>query len=202
MSIGIIGAGAIGQALAGRFVAADQQVWISNSRGPDSLKGLAGALGPGLVPATVPETAAQEIVVLAVPWRRLQAAVKAAELDDWSGRIVVDTTNPLGPPDFRVADLAGRTSSEVVADLVPGAGLVKAFNTLTPGVLGASPRTPAGRRVIFLSGDDAGANDRVARLIQHVGWAPIDLGGLSLGGRLQQFPGGPLPTLNLLLSPS
>ncbi|MEU7004745.1 hypothetical protein [Nonomuraea sp. NPDC046570] len=94
---------------------------------------------------------------------------------------MIDTANLLGPPDFKVADLGGRTSSEVVADLVPGASLVKAFNTLTPGVLGADPRTPAGRRVIFLSGDDAGANDRVARLIQHAGWAPIDLGSLSMG---------------------
>nr|WP_188188473.1 NADPH-dependent F420 reductase [Nonomuraea sp. SYSU D8015] len=198
MPIGIIGAGAIGQALTRRLVAAGQQVWISNSRGPDSLQSLSRALGPTLIPATVPDAAAQEIVILAVPWRQLPAAVKAADVDDWSGRIVIDTTNPLGPPDFKAADLGGRTSSEVVADLVPGASLVKAFNTLTPGVLGADPRTPAGRRVIFLSGNDAGANDRVARLIQHAGWAPIDLGALSSGGRLQQFPGGPLPTLNLL----
>ena len=92
----------------------------------------------------------------------------------------------------------GRTSSEVVADLVPGARLVKAFNTLSPTVLGADPRTPAGRRVIFLSGNDAGANDRVGRLVERAGWAPVDLGALASGGRLRQFPGGPLPTLNLI----
>ncbi|WP_211370182.1 NADPH-dependent F420 reductase [Nonomuraea turkmeniaca] len=156
------------------------------------------ASGPYLEPATVREAVAQDIAVLAVPWRDLPAAVKATEGSDWGGRIVIDTTNPLGPPDFKVADLGGRTSSEVVADLVPGARLVKAFNTLTPAVLGADPRTPAGRRVIFLSGGHADAYDRITRLIEHSGWAAIDLGPLATGGRLQQFPGGPLPTLKLL----
>ncbi|MDP4510089.1 NAD(P)-binding domain-containing protein [Nonomuraea sp. G32] len=198
MTIGIIGAGAIGQALAGRLVAAGQQVLISSSRGPDSLHDLVHAFGSHLKPASVREAAAEDIVIIAVPWRQLPMAVKAADVAHWGGRIVIDTTNPLGPPDFKVADLGGRTSSEVVADLVPGARVVKAFNTLTPAVLGADPRTPAGRRVIFLSGDDAGANDRIAHLIQHAGWAAIDLGPLAIGGRLQQFPGGPLPTLRLL----
>ncbi|WP_369251455.1 NADPH-dependent F420 reductase [Streptomyces sp. R41] len=201
MPIGIIGAGAIGQALAGRFVAAGEQVVISNSRGPRSLRGLASSMGPGLRPATVGESADEEIVVLAVPWRRLREAVAAADVPDWQERIVIDTTNPLGPPDFEAAALGGRTSSELVSDLVQGARLVKAFNTLTPDVLGADPRTPAGRRVIFLSGNHAGANERIARLAGRVGWAAVDLGPLASGGRLQQFPGGPLPTLNLLMEP-
>ncbi|WP_329535597.1 NAD(P)-binding domain-containing protein [Streptomyces sp. NBC_01450] len=201
MPIGIIGAGAIGQALAYRFVAAGEQVVISNSRGPRSLRDLAASIGPALMPATVAESAREEIVVLAVPWRQMSEAVAAADVLDWQERIVIDTTNPLGPPDFKVADLGGRTSSEVVAELVPGARLVKAFNTLTPAVLGSDPRTFVGRRVIFLSGNHPGANERVKRLAERVGWAVIDLGPLASGGRLQQFPGGPLPTLNLLLEP-
>ncbi|WP_329371920.1 NADPH-dependent F420 reductase [Streptomyces sp. NBC_01483] len=201
MPIGIIGAGAIGQALAYRFVAAGEQVVISNSRGPRSLRDLAASIGPALMPATVAESAREEIVVLAVPWRQMSEAVAAADALDWQERIVIDTTNPLGPPDFKVADLGGRTSSEVVAELVPGARLVKAFNTLTPAVLGSDPRTFVGRRVIFLSGNHPGANERVKRLAERVGWAVIDLGPLASGGRLQQFPGGPLPTLNLLLEP-
>ncbi|MHA5047784.1 NADPH-dependent F420 reductase [Streptomyces sp. SD15] len=201
MPIGIIGAGAIGQALASRLLAAGERVVISNSRGPQSLRGLASSMGPGLKAATVAESAGEEIVVLAVPWRRLREAVAAADVPDWQERIVIDTTNPLGPPDFKAADLGGRTSSEVVSELVPGARLVKAFNTLTPAVLGSDPRTFVGRRVIFLSGNHAGANERVTRLADRVGWAVIDLGPLEVGGRLQQFPGGPLPTLNLLLEP-
>jgi predicted dinucleotide-binding enzyme len=198
MSIGIIGAGAIGAALAERFVAAGEKVVVSNSRGPETLQRWASRIGPGLTVASVKEAAAEEIVVLAVPWRRLEDAVAATGITDWDSRIVIDPTNPLGPPDFKVADLGGLTSSEVVAGLVPGARLVKAFNTLAPQVLGADPRTPAGRRVIFLSGDNASANNDVAGLIATAGWAPVDLGPLTAGGRLQQFPGGPLPTLNLL----
>ncbi|MGY1495616.1 NADPH-dependent F420 reductase [Streptomyces sp. QTS52] len=201
MRIGIIGAGALGQALAVRFVAAGAEVLLSDSRGPRSLRDLADSIGPRLTPVRVAEAADPEIVVLAVPWRELSEVVAAADVSDWQERIVIDTTNPLGPPDFRAADLQGRPSSEVVAGLVPGARLVKAFNTLTPALIGVDPRTPAGRRVIFLSGNHAGANNRVARLVEHVGWAAVDLGPLAAGGRLQQFPGGPLPTLSLLLQP-
>lgn len=198
MTIGIIGAGAIGTALARRFTASGQTVLLSNSRGPETLHATATRFGQGLVPATVQESAGADVVILAVPWHRLKEAVASTGITDWAGRIVIDTTNPLGPPDFKVADLGGRTSSEVVADLVPGGRLVKAFNTLTPPVLGADPRPDGKRRVIFLSGDHHSANAEVARLAQRAGWAPIDLGPLTDGGRLQQFPGGPLPTLNLL----
>ncbi|MEU1200665.1 NAD(P)-binding domain-containing protein [Streptomyces sp. NPDC005813] len=202
MTIGIIGAGAVGQALAGRFVAAGEQVVISNSRGPRSLRGLVSSTGPGLLAATVAEAAEEEVVVLAVPWRRLRAAVAAADVSDWQERIVIDTTNPPGRPTGPPGSGPdGRTSSEVVAGLVPGSRLVKAFNTLRPDVLGADPRTPAGRRVIFLSGNHPGANGRVARIAGRVGWAAVDLGPLAEGGRLQQVPGGPLATLHLVMEP-
>ncbi|MDX3457029.1 NADPH-dependent F420 reductase [Streptomyces sp. ME02-8801-2C] len=206
MRVGIIGTGALGQALAVRFVAAGETVLLSDSRNPRSPRDLADTIGPGLVPATVAEAAGEEIVVLAVPWRQLSEAVAAAGTCDWQERIVIDTTNPLGPLDLHVADLhvtesQDHQSSEVVAGLVPGARLVKAFNTLAPAILAAEPRTPAGRRVIFLSGNHPGANDRVARLVEHVGWAAVDLGRLAAGGRLQQFPGGQLATLSLLLQP-
>lgn len=199
MSVGIVGAGAIGRALARRFTAAGQDVLLSNSRGPESLRSFAAETGPRLHPATVREAGAAATVVLAVPWRLLGPAVDEVGVDDWENRVVVDPTNPLGPPDFRVADLGGRTSSEVVQDLVPGARLVKAFNTLNPALLGAEPRTAGGRRVVFLSGDHPDANESVTALAEGVGWAVVDLGPLAVGGRLQQFPGGPLPSLDLLL---
>jgi predicted dinucleotide-binding enzyme len=130
MPIGIIGAGAIGRPLAQRLAAAGEQVLVSNSRGPETLRDWAARAGGGIRPVSVKEAAAGEIIVLAVPWRHLQDAVASTGVTDWSGRIVIDTTNPLGPPDFEVADLGGLTSSEAVAGLVPGARLVKAFNTL------------------------------------------------------------------------
>ena len=196
MDIGVIGAGRIGQVLARRLAAAGEDVVLSN-RDPRRLTALVEALGPRVRAGSVATAATAEVVVLAVPWRDLPAAVAATGVTDWQGRIVVDPTNPLGPPDFRVADLGGRTSSEVVAGMVPGARLVKAFNTLDPAVLDRHPDR-VGRRVVLVSGDHGPANAAVAALAGRAGWAPVDLGPLALGGRLQQFPGGPLATLPLL----
>ena len=98
------------------------------------------------------------------------------------------------------ADLDGRTSSEIVADLVPGARLVKSANTLRAETLAADPREAGGQRVLFLSGDDAGAKAAVAALFEDAGFFAIDAGDLVTGGRMQQ-PGGPLSGHNLVRLP-
>ncbi len=85
-----------------------------------------------------------------------------------------------------------------MASLAPGARVVKAMNTLLAKVLGSNPREAGGRRVLFLSGDDAAAKKTVAGVLEEFGFATIDLGTLAVGSGLQQFPGGPLPTLNLI----
>jgi predicted dinucleotide-binding enzyme len=89
-------------------------------------------------------------------------------------------------------------SSEVFSDLVPGARVVKAFNHLQPPLLSGNPRSEGGQRVLFYSGDDARAKAEVGGLIEQLGFFGIDLGSLAIGGRLVQFPGGPLPALNLV----
>jgi len=79
------------------------------------------------------------------------------------------------------------------------AGLqVTLSNTLRAELLADDPHVAGGRRVLFFSGDDSDAKAKVAGLIDRLGFAGVDLGGLVEGGRLQQFPGGPLPTLNLV----
>ena len=100
---------------------------------------------------------------------------------------------PIILPGFRIAELDGRTSSEVVADLMPGARLVKAGNTLPPELLSADPRQSGGQRVLFFSGDDAAARADVGALIDRLGFFGIDLGPIAVGGKLVEFPGGPLP---------
>lgn len=192
MKVGIVGAGSIGRALATRVVGAGGSCLISNSRGPDSLADLVTAVGAGAIAVTVSEAVQEEVVFLTVPWRFVPDAV--AFVPDWENRIVIDATNAVDTD----ADLGGRTSSEIVADLVPGARLVKAFNTLRPNWLAADPHQAGGRRVIFFSGDDARAKAEVNRLIDRLGFAGIDLGRLGEGGRLQQFPGGPLAALNVI----
>src|SRR5690606_636940 len=101
-------------------------------------------------------------------------------------------------PGFRIVDLGGKTSSEAVAALVPGARLVKAGNTFAASTLAASPLVEGGRRVLFLCGDDAAAPQAVSDLMDAAGFSVVDLGTLASGARLMQFPGGPLPGLDLI----
>lgn len=196
MNIGIIGSGDIGLALAKQFTRAGIGVVLSNRRGPEALAPALQQLGPQARAGSVADAAAQEIVVLSVQWQQIESAL--AGLPDFGGRILVDATNPILQPGFRIAELGGRPSSSVVASFAPGARVVKAFNTLPPPVLAADPGREGGKRVIFYSGDDAPAKAHIGELIATLGFAGIDLGTLDGGGRLQQFPGGPLPALNLV----
>jgi 8-hydroxy-5-deazaflavin:NADPH oxidoreductase len=196
MSIGIIGSGAIGTAFARTLARAGIEATISNSRGPDSLNELVRQLGPSIKAGTREEAARADIVFVAVNWTKLPAAL--AGLPEWSGRILIDANNPIEAPLFKPVDLKGRVSSEVVADLAPGARIVKAFNHLRAGVLAGDPRSDGGRRVLFYSGNDNAAKAEVASLIDRIGFVGIDLGSLAVGGRLAQFPGGPLPNQNLV----
>jgi predicted dinucleotide-binding enzyme len=189
--VGIIGAGNIGQALARIAQRAGREVVIANSRGPESLAPVVAALGTGVSAGTVRDTVAADIVAIAVPWTNVPAAVTGLQ---WDGQTVIDATNAWN------VDLGGRTSSEIVAELVPGARLVKAANTLGANVLGADPHEAGGRRVIFLSGDDAEAKAAVSGLFDAAGFFVIDLGDLVTGGRMQQL-GGPLPSHNLVRLP-
>ncbi|WP_027132763.1 NADPH-dependent F420 reductase [Geminicoccus roseus] len=193
--IGIIGAGQIGRALATALARQGLPVLLSNSRGPASLAETVAAIGSPVAAASREEAASRPIVVVAVNWSKLPAAL--AGLPDFAGRIVVDANNPIEAPLFRPEPLGERSSSEVVAGLVPGARLVKAFNHLQPHLLAGDPSGDGGKRVLFYSGDDAGAKAQVGALIDRLGFFGIDLGPLAIGSRLVQFPGGPLPALNL-----
>ncbi|MBR8041234.1 NAD(P)-binding domain-containing protein [Burkholderia cenocepacia] len=195
-TIGIIGAGKIGAAIATALSRKGIEVTMSNSRGAESLRELTAAIGPLVKPGTREEAASKEIVFVAVPWSKLPAALDG--LPNFEGRVVVDTNNPIEAPLFKSIDLGTRASSEVVADLVPGARVVKGFNHLQPHLLSGDPSSEGGKRVLFYSGDDLAAKYVVGTLIERLGFFGIDLGSLAIGARLVQFPGGPLPSLNLV----
>lgn len=191
-SVGIIGAGRIGQAMAQIARRAGRQVVIANSRGPQSLTSVVQELGDGVSAGPVEDAAAADIVVIAVMWSDVPQAVEGLA---WDGRILIDPTN-----DFDPSDLNGRTSSEVVADLVAPARVVKAANTLGAALLGSDPHQAGGQRVIFLSGDDADAKSEVGGLFEDAGFVVVDLGGLREGGQMQQV-GAPLAGHNLIRLP-
>jgi len=195
-SIGIIGAGNIGKAVAGHFIKAGFPVLISNSQDPESLAETIAFLGQGVRAVRPAEAAAADIVILALPWSEVPGL---SDLTDWNGRIVVDATNHFitYAPDFQVADLGGLASTEVVQQYLSGARLVKAFNTIFFKILEQDPQVGNGNRVLFVSGDDQGAKEVVSGAITEIGFAPVDLGSLAVGSKFQQAKGA-LATLNLV----
>jgi predicted dinucleotide-binding enzyme len=198
MVIGVLGAGRMGQTLARLLVAAGHDVRLTNSRMPDSLAAFVGELGPGATAVAARDIATgADVVVLATRWEQLPAATAA--VPSWDGVVVVDTTNPrFGPGPDDVYDTGARTSSEVVAELVPGARLVKAFNHQPIPALATELGTE--RNALFVAGDDPTAKARVADLMRSIGGAPIDTGDLRTGGALQASGGGPLAGHGRLLT--
>jgi predicted dinucleotide-binding enzyme len=195
MTNAIIGSGAIGHAIATQFARKGIEVLLANSRGPDSLTDTIQELGSTIIAASAQVALRADIVILAVPFAAIPAAVHDAS--PWNGRIVVDASNAYDFPAFTPTDLGGRLSSDVVAVAVPGARLVKAFNTVLARILVTDPAQSGGRRVIVLSGNDAAANTTIADLIERLGFAPVDLGNLEQGSRLQQ-PRGTLHAVHLI----
>jgi predicted dinucleotide-binding enzyme len=132
-----------------------------------------------------------EVVMLALPWTARTAAFAAAGAGAFAGKLVIDATNPyLDSP--QVEDLGGRASSEVVASELPGARVVKAFNTLWWDKLahGARPQGAPDRIALPVSGDDAAAKATVMALLDGIGFDAANAGPLSASRR--QEPDQPL----------
>ena len=191
MKIGFIGAGAVAQSIARSAIQAGHEVVLSARRGPQALGDIVAGLGPNASADTVQEVARLELVMLAVPWLQVPSALDG--LPNWAGRILVDTTNPFTQlePELVLADLGGTGASEIVAAHAPEARVVKAFNAIRMEHYDKGPKFHDGKRVIFVSGDDKDAKAVVIGLVNDLGYAPVDLGGLVSGGRMQQA-GGPI----------
>jgi predicted dinucleotide-binding enzyme len=185
MKFSIVGAGLVGKTLAGIFARQGVEVLIANSRGPDSLTAMAAELGPHVVPVTVDRALDADVVIFAVGFLNFKEV--AAKRPDWTGKIVVDVTNAFTlPAEVQQTELHGRLSSEVNAERVRGAKLVKAFNQLPMRSLIAPLSDSTGRRVVFVASDHEDASAEVSRLTERLGFAPIEVGKIAEGGRLIQ----------------
>ncbi len=184
MSYAIIGFGEIGHALAKAFARKGIEVSVATTRDPQSFAADAAAIGPGIIPATLAEAVKADVLFLAVRFESHPEVAKA--LPTWKGKTLIDVTNTYG---VSPEELGGPSSSRVVAQAFTGARLVRGFNHLVAAVLEQDPAVQGGRRVVFLASDDEGAAAEVGALAENLGFAPINLGGLTEGGLLVQTRG-------------
>ena len=192
MKIGIIGAGNIGSALARRFTAAGHQVFVANSRGPETLRDLAAETGATAVP--VKEAArAGKLVVVTIPERSIPQLPRDLFADVPANVVVVDTGNYYPRQrDGRIEPIeSGTTESRWVSQQL-GRPVVKAFNNIYAAHLqehGKPAGTP-GRIALPVAGDDPKAKAVVLKLLDEIGFDGVDAGTLDESWRQQ--PGTPV----------
>ena len=197
-SVGIIGSGPVGRAVATRALSARIPVVLSNRRGPATLTELVDGLGEGASAGTVAQAADADLLIVAIPFVKVPEL--ASEVPDWSGRVVVDATNQFAQYEggySGLVDLGDETGSEWVARHLPGATIIKAFNAMYAEYIMAEPRHHDGRQVVFFAGDDDAANAEFAAFGEALGFAPVSVGNLRGGGRLMQL-GGQLSALHVI----
>jgi hypothetical protein len=177
MRIGILGSGSMGGALGRRWAAAGHAVAFSYSRDPARLRALAHGCGPSCRAASV-RAAAEfgDAVLLATPWPRVEDVLNEAA-GALEGKTLIDCTNPLNTDHTELE--IGHTGSggETVAQLVPGARTVKAFNTVFARVLDG-PWRPVEPATVPLCGDNDAAKAVVAGLAADAGLDAVDAGPL------------------------
>ena len=186
-TIAIIGIGNVGDALAVRLAKAGYAVRLGVREGSKKDQdGLLGRAGPNAsVDTPAGAVAAADVVVLAVPGK---VAVEAATaLGDLTGKVIVDTTNPVswnaGPV---LAPPAEGSNAAALAAALPGARVVKAFNTFG-AEFHADPSLPGGPVDVQIASDDAAAREIVAGIVERAGFHPVDVGPLRNAALLESL---------------
>ena len=185
-TIGILGAGKVGTVLARLALAAGHRVLISASGSADRIALIVDVLAPGAEALTTPQVIeASDVVILALPLGKVHTLPAAA----LAGKLVIDTTNHWEPVDGPLPEFTAgpRGTSEVVADLLPGARVVKAFSHLGYHDLderGTPPGTP-GRIALAIAGDAPADVAAVAALVDAWGFDPVPTGSLATGRSFQ-----------------
>src|ERR1700735_2639879 len=181
MKVGFIGAGRMATTIGRHLIGGGHEVVLSSSRGPEALAGLVADLGPAASAGSKQEAAECDAVILATNWADAPEALKGI---DWGGRILVDGTNAHldEKPDTSAAAvtrsgaaLEGRTSSEIVAAMAPGARLVKSISNMPMAwIQDFSPQKP--KTILFVSGDERDAKALGGEFLTSIGLAALTPG--------------------------
>jgi 8-hydroxy-5-deazaflavin:NADPH oxidoreductase len=187
MKVGILGSSDVAKSLARGFLNEGHEVMLG-SREPEKLASWVQESGNSASSGTFSETAKfGELVVLAVNGAKSVEAVQIAGVDNFNGKVVIDATNPLdmsgGPPPKLIGSL-GTSSGELNQKALPGAFVVKAFNTVGHAHF-YKPEFAGGPPDMFLCGEDADAKEQVSRICRAFGWNPIDVGGIGFSHYLE-----------------
>lgn len=196
-TVGLIGAGNIGTAVARLALAAGQQVVLSNSRGPETLADLVAELGEGASADTAEGAATRgDLVVVTIPLH----AYESVPVEPLAGKVVVDTNNYYPGRDGRIArlDSGEATSSGLLQEHLPTSHVVKAFNHIGAQQLAddGTPTGTAGRRALSLYGDDEASVGLVSQWLDRLGYDAVVGGDLAESWRIQPDTPGYGPRLD------
>ncbi|MEW1980899.1 NAD(P)-binding domain-containing protein [Citricoccus sp. NPDC079358] len=184
-SIGVLGAGRVGTAVARQALAAGFEVKIATAKPAEEIAMIVEIVTPGALAVDATEAAAADLVILAVPLHQYRA-LDAGLL---TGKTIIDAMNYWAPTDGEIDDFEHdpRTSSEIVQEFLAGARLVKSLNHIGYHELEEDGR-PTGavdRRALALAGDHEDAKALVAGFIHRLGYDPVDAGPLAAGRAFQ-----------------
>jgi 8-hydroxy-5-deazaflavin:NADPH oxidoreductase len=181
MKIGILGTGDVGRALGTGFVKHGHEVKIgSRQAGNEKAETWRQETGEKASTGTFADAAAfGDVVVVSTLWTGTENALRLAGPENFKGKTVIDTINPLdfstGAP--RLALGTTDSAGEQVQRWLPDAHVVKAFNIVGNAHM-VDPQFPGGPPDMFIAGDDAGAKETVGGILKDFGWEVIDLGGI------------------------
>ncbi len=182
MKIGIIGSGTVGQQLGLGFIRLGHEVKIG-TRSVDKLKDWINQAGEKASTGSPAEASKfGELLVLATSWEGTEGAIKIAGKENFSGKILIDVTNPLdfsqGPPP-KIAVSPGNSGGEQIQKMLPKTKVVKAFNIISAYIM-IKPGREEGDPDLFIAGNDSEAKQKVTSLAEELGWkSVIDMGDLS-----------------------
>ena len=188
-TVAIIGTGNIGSTLAANFAAGGMDFLLAD-RDLDKARKIAADLGGQAEAVSIDEAVDRAEVLVIALWMDAFEQVIAQYGGRLAGKVIVDPSNPVGPDEtgnYRKVIGERESSGQILAGLLPGARLVKAFGTLSAPTLAAAARREPERAVLFYAADDAAAGDLVAELIRIGGYEPVRVGGLDQSVRIEMF---------------